>query len=282
MRHGWHFVVPFVVMVYTIFWLNMQAEEAALYSCLSLLVTTFGFGYRGQRPTLGAVVGAVRDTGIGVLDIIMICTGAGVVVGVLSVSGLAFGLTLALVSFAKQSLFLLLILAALASIVLGMGMPTVAVYVLLAALIAPAMTESGVLPMAAHMFVLYFGMMSVRDAPGRRGRVRCGEYRQGGPVADRLGIDALRLGRLYRPIPFRLFANVDHGWRLGANRRRFCHCGRWHLADDDGLRRLQHAVNRLDGASGLRGSWRPSARADGAAPRMRSTSTLQAHFSAQA
>jgi TRAP transporter 4TM/12TM fusion protein len=165
MRHGWHFMVPFAVMVYTIFWLNMQAEEAALYSCLSLLLTTFGFGYRGQRPTLGAVVGAVRDTGIGVLDIIMICTGAGVVVGVLSVSGLAFGLTLALVSFAKQSLLLLLVLAALASIVLGMGMPTVAVYVLLAALIAPAMTESGVLPMAAHMFVLYFGMMSVVTPP---------------------------------------------------------------------------------------------------------------------
>jgi TRAP transporter 4TM/12TM fusion protein len=200
MRHGWHYMLPFAIMVYTLFWLNMQAEESALYSCLTLLFTSYVFGYRGQRPNLGALVGAVRDTGHGVLDIIMICCGAGVVVGVLAVSGLAFGLTLALVSFAKQSLLLLLTLAALASIVLGMGMPTVAVYVLLAALIAPAMTESGVLPMAAHMFVLYFGMMSFVTPPVAVAAFAAASIAKTDPF--RTGFESMRFGWVAYIVPF--------------------------------------------------------------------------------
>jgi TRAP transporter 4TM/12TM fusion protein len=200
LRHGWHFVLPFAVMIYGLFWLNMQAEQAALYSCAALLVTTILFGYRGRRPTFRAVVGAVRDTGQGVLDIIMICCGAGMVIGVLAVSGLAFGLTLALVSFAKHSLLLLLVLAALASIVLGMGMPTVAVYVLLAALVAPALSESGVIPIAAHMFVLYFGMMSFVTPPVAVASFAAASIAKTDPF--RASFESMRFGWIAYIVPF--------------------------------------------------------------------------------
>ena len=203
MRHGWHFLLPFAVMVYTLFWLNMQAEESALYSCLALIATTFIFGYRGKRPTLRALVGAVRDTGHGVLDIIMICTGAGVVVGVLAITGSAFGLTLTLVGLAKHSLFLLLFLAALASIVLGMGMPTVAVYVLLAALVAPAISDAGVLPMAAHLFVLYFGMMSFVTPPVAVASFAAASIAKADQM--RTGFESMRFGWVAYIVPF-LFA----------------------------------------------------------------------------
>jgi TRAP transporter 4TM/12TM fusion protein len=200
MRYGWHFTLPFVTMVYTLFWLNMQAEEAALYSCLTLIATTLLFGYRGQRPTFGAILGAVRETGYGVLDIIMICCGAGIVVGVLAISGLAFGLTLALVSFAKHSLLLLLVLAALASIVLGMGMPTVAVYVLLAALIAPALSEAGIIPIAAHMFVLYFGMMSFVTPPVAVASFAAASIAKTDPF--RASFESMRFGWVAYIVPF--------------------------------------------------------------------------------
>jgi TRAP transporter 4TM/12TM fusion protein len=200
MRHGWHFTLPFAVLVYTLFWLNMQAEESALYSCVTLIACTYLFGYRGVRPQWRALVTAVRDTGYGVLDIIMICCGAGMVVGVLAVSGLAFGLTLALVTFAKSSLLLLLILAALISIVLGMGMPTVAVYVLLAALVAPAMTESGVLPIAAHMFVLYFGMMSFVTPPVAVAAFAAASIGKTDPF--RTGFESMRFGWVAYIVPF--------------------------------------------------------------------------------
>jgi TRAP-type uncharacterized transport system fused permease subunit len=74
-------------------------------------------------------------------------------------------MTMALVGLGSGSLPALLAIAALTSIVLGMGMPTLGVYLLLATLIAPALVEVGITPMAAHLFVLYFGMLSMITPP---------------------------------------------------------------------------------------------------------------------
>jgi TRAP-type uncharacterized transport system fused permease subunit len=84
---------------------------------------------------------------------------------VLSVSGISFGLTLQLIALSGDSLFLLLVLTAGISIILGMRMPTVSVYVLTATLLAPSLVKLGVTPMAAHMFVMYFGMLSMITPP---------------------------------------------------------------------------------------------------------------------
>jgi TRAP-type uncharacterized transport system fused permease subunit len=95
----------------------------------------------------------------------MIAAAAGFIIGILNVTGLSFALTVALIQIGGGNPALLLVLAAGIAIVLGMGMPTVGVYVLLAALVAPALTEVGVTPIAAHLFVLYFGMMSMTTPP---------------------------------------------------------------------------------------------------------------------
>jgi TRAP-type uncharacterized transport system fused permease subunit len=87
------------------------------------------------------------------------------VVGALSVSGISFGLTLQLIELSGNNLFVLLLLTAIISVILGMGMPTVSVYVLTATLLAPSLVKLGVTPMAAHMFVMYFGMLSMITPP---------------------------------------------------------------------------------------------------------------------
>jgi TRAP transporter 4TM/12TM fusion protein len=200
LKDGWYFPLPFGVLIYTLFWLNRRPEEAALYSALALLICAILFGYKRERPSVAAVFDAVRQTGLGVLDIVMICCGAGIVIGVLSVSGLGFGLTLTLVGIAGKSLFVLLLLAALISIVLGMGMPTVAVYVLLAALVAPAMVEAGVLPEAAHLFVLYFGMMSFITPPVAVAAFAAASIAKADPF--RTGFTAMRFGWAAYIVPF--------------------------------------------------------------------------------
>ena len=88
--------------------------------------------------------------------------------GVLAISGLGFNLTLVLVDIGGSNLPLLLVLAAAVCIVLGMGLPTLAVYALLAALVAPALVKVGIEPIAAHLYVMYFGMMSmmILSVPG--------------------------------------------------------------------------------------------------------------------
>jgi TRAP-type uncharacterized transport system fused permease subunit len=108
---------------------------------------------------------AIIEAGRASLDIILIGAAAGLVVGVLNISGLAFGLTLQLITISGQNVMVLLLLTALVSFILGMGMPTVGVYVLTATLVAPALVQLGVKPMAAHMFVMYYGMLSMITPP---------------------------------------------------------------------------------------------------------------------
>jgi TRAP-type uncharacterized transport system fused permease subunit len=99
------------------------------------------------------------------VDIVVITAVAGLLIGVLNLTGLAFGLTLQLLSISGGSLIVLLLVTAIVAIILGMGLPTVGVYVILATLAAPALVKAGMTPMQAHMFVMYFGMMSMVTPP---------------------------------------------------------------------------------------------------------------------
>jgi len=216
---GWPFVLPFGVLVYTLFALNWLVQLSAIAASLTIVVfgVCIGFGedrmltrglkliayaalvgalYYGvtrglawgpeismlaasavavavglatgsaTRPmALRTVYAALAETGTSILDLLMIAAGASFIVGILSVTGLGYAFTLLLLKVGEGNLFLLLLIAAFLCIILGMGMPTVAVYIILAALIAPSLVELGVLPLAAHMFVMYLGMMSFLTPP---------------------------------------------------------------------------------------------------------------------
>jgi TRAP transporter 4TM/12TM fusion protein len=168
LKSGWHFPLPIAFLVATLAWpefFSIPIERAPVYTTAMIAVLASVFGYRGHRVGLRELVRAVLDTGLAALDIVLIGAAAGLVVGVLSVSGISFGLTLQLIALSGDSLFLLLVLTAGISIILGMGMPTVSVYVLTATLLAPSLVKLGVTPMAAHMFVMYFGMLSMITPP---------------------------------------------------------------------------------------------------------------------
>jgi TRAP transporter 4TM/12TM fusion protein len=162
---GWHFIVPLVVLIVGLFWLNQTPELAALWSSAAVIACGLLGSYRGQRMRLHDIYEALVETGRTSLDLLMIAAAAGFIIGILNVTGLSFALTIALVHLGSGSPALLLLLAAGIAIILGMGMPTVGVYVLLAALVAPALVEVGIPALAAHLFVLYFGMLSMTTPP---------------------------------------------------------------------------------------------------------------------
>jgi TRAP transporter 4TM/12TM fusion protein len=165
---GWHFPIPISFLIATLIWpeyFQIPIERAAIYATAMLIVLSMIFGYRGNRVSPHEMLRAVLDTGRAALDIILIGAAAGLVVGALSISGISFGLTLQLIALSGENLFVLLVLTALISIILGMGMPTVSVYVLTASLLAPSIIKLGVSPMAAHMYVMYFGMLSMITPP---------------------------------------------------------------------------------------------------------------------
>ena len=165
LRAGWYFPLAFLILLVGLFHLNLQPEKAVMWSIVGLLVPAIVFGFEGKRPSPSDLLRAVRETGHGALDLILICGAAGIVIGVLAISGLGYQLTLMLVQVGQGNLLLLLLLSAVVCIILGMGLPTVGVYVLLAALVAPSLVEVGVQPIAAHMYVMYFGMMSMITPP---------------------------------------------------------------------------------------------------------------------
>ena len=200
LKNGWVFAAPFFVLIYGMFWLNLLPEEAALYSSGLLLLVGMAFGYRGKRMGLRDVFDSVARTGVLVLDLVMIGAAVGVIIGILNQSGLGFALTLMLVNIGSGNLLLLLLLAGIVCFVLGMGMPTLAVYILVATLIAPAMVEAGIQPMAAHMFVLYLAMLSFITPPVCIAAFAAANLARADPM--RTGFAATRFGWAAFFVPF--------------------------------------------------------------------------------
>ena len=200
LAEGWQFIVPFVILIYGLFWLNWQPELAALTAAAALAVLALILPYRGKRTGILALARSFPDAGFGMIEIVMISAAAGIVIGVLNISGLSFALTLQLVSMAEDSLILLLLTSALVSVVLGMGMPTVGVYVLLASLIGPALVKAGIDPIAAHMFLLYFGMLSMITPPVALASFTAATM--AGADAMKTGWTAVKMGWVAYLIPF--------------------------------------------------------------------------------
>ncbi|AMN40881.1 TRAP transporter permease [Rhodoplanes sp. Z2-YC6860] len=167
-KSGWHFLVPIFFLVIALIYpevLLLTPEKAAVASTALLIVLTLIFGYRGKRTSIREITVAIIESGRVSLDIILIGAAAGIMVGVMSISGLAFSMTLQLLALSGDNVFLLLLLIAVLAFVLGIGLPTVSVYILTATLLAPALVKLGVTPMAAHMFVMYNGMLSMITPP---------------------------------------------------------------------------------------------------------------------
>ena len=168
LKSGWHFLVPIAFLVFALMYpelSNLTPEKAAIYSTAILIVLAMIFGYRGKRLGVLDMLKAIMETGRVSLDIILIGAAAGIMVGIMSISGLAFSMTIQLLTLAAGNVFLLLILIAVLAFILGIGLPTVSVYSLTATLLAPALVKLGVTPMAAHMFVMYNGILSMITPP---------------------------------------------------------------------------------------------------------------------
>jgi TRAP transporter 4TM/12TM fusion protein len=165
LRDGWHFVIPFVVLVGGLLWWNLEAEYAALAATAVLIALAMVVPHKGRRLSAREALSAVVSAGGAVVDIIAITAIAGILIGAMNLTGVAFSLTQQLLSMSGGNLALLLIITAFASFLLGLPLPTVGVYVILAVLAAPALVQAGISPMQAHMFVLFNGILGMVTPP---------------------------------------------------------------------------------------------------------------------
>ena len=163
LRRGWVFLAPLGVLVWTLIISNWEAGQAGMLA----VAVTFGVGalQKETRPTWRGIMETLEGTGRTMLDLVAITTLAGVVIGSLQLSGFTSKLPLLLVSMAGGNILLLLVMTAIVSIILGMSLPTTVVYVTLAVLVGPALAQLGIVPLSAHLFLFYFGMLSLITPP---------------------------------------------------------------------------------------------------------------------
>jgi TRAP transporter 4TM/12TM fusion protein len=198
LRDGWIFIVPMAAIVYILFVENLSAPKAGFYAAGIALAVTFL--RRETRPGFNKLLSILEDAGRAMLEVVAICALAGIVIGALTLTGLAFVFTLYVERLGTANLPLILVMTALIALILGMGMPTTAVYVVVALTLAPAITKLGILPIAAHLFVFYWAMLSMITPP------ICIAAYAGAAIAGtspmRTGLACVRLGIIAYLVPF--------------------------------------------------------------------------------
>ncbi len=162
LRRSGHLLLPLAVLFGLVL---MQYSPA--YAALLSVAVLLGLNLlsREDRITARQAVEAIIEGVTTTAPVTLAVAVAGIVVGVVEVTGLGLNLSTMMIELAGDSVLLLLIITMVSSIILGMGLPTVACYIILALIIAPIMVRLGVEPLSAHLFVFYFGILSAITPP---------------------------------------------------------------------------------------------------------------------
>jgi TRAP transporter 4TM/12TM fusion protein len=192
-----HIVLSFVVLVLLLFLLRMDSQGPWLATALAFVMAMCR---RKTRLNLDGFVGLFESTGRILGELIGIIAPLGMVIGSLVITGAAYSLPHEIVGLAGGSRVVMLLLGALASFVLGMGVSISAVYIFLAIVLAPGLVQGGFDVMAVHLFVLYTAMLSYITPPVALAAFTASAI--SGASAMRTGVEAMKLGIAKYILPF--------------------------------------------------------------------------------
>lgn len=204
LSEGWTFMIPVVVLVVMMLQ-GYTPSYAAFWGVLAAMATP----YLRRATFIGPArfVAGIRTGVEGAVVVAAACASAGIIVGIVQISGLGFRFSSLVTSFAGGSLDAALVLAMFASFIFGMGMPTTAAYIVQATLVAPALTKLGADPLAAHLFVFYFAVLGQITPPLAVAAYAAAPI--AGEKASRVGWTALAIGGPIYVIPFLFVSNTE-------------------------------------------------------------------------
>jgi len=162
LKGGWHMLLSLVVLIGLLIY-GYTAMKAGFWAIVSVIILSFF--KKNTRMSVIDLLGAFESGIKSTVPVTIACACAGIIIGSVFVSGLGLKFTQSVIELSGGMLFPLLCLTAISAIILGMGMTTTAVYITVAALIVPSLIQSGILPVAAHMFAFYFGVVSTITPP---------------------------------------------------------------------------------------------------------------------
>ena len=162
LKQGAHLFIPIIALIVCLI-NGFSSMKSVFYSTVALVVIA---QFRKEtRLTFKKLLHSIEDGIISTVPVAVSCAAAGIIVGIVNLTGLGVRFSSSLMTLSGGSVPVALVLTMLASIILGCGLPTTAVYIILASLAAPALIQMGVLPLAAHLFVFYFGCISTITPP---------------------------------------------------------------------------------------------------------------------
>ncbi len=197
LKEGWYFLFSIVVLVYFIFTLRLEAWAPYYASALLILLSYIN---KKNRLTLKRFGQLFHETGRILAELVAILAAVGLLVGALSLTGVAFSFSRELVMMVGDNLFLLVVAAALTSFILGFGMTATSVYIFLAIVVVPALVNMGIEPIAAHFFVLYWGIISSITPPVATAAYAAAGIAESDPM--KTGFTSMKLGLVKYIIPF--------------------------------------------------------------------------------
>ena len=197
LKHNGHLLLPIVLLMYLLL-IDYTPSFAAFYSILALVIVSML--KKHSRMNLISLVRSLDLGARGAVGVAIACAVVGLIVGVVSITGLGLQLANMILMLSGGELIPTMVLTMVACMILGMGMPTSAAYIVAGTVAAPAMVKLGVDPIAAHMFVLYYAVLSAITPP-----VALAAYAGAGlSGADpsKVGWTAVRLGLAGFIVPF--------------------------------------------------------------------------------
>jgi TRAP transporter 4TM/12TM fusion protein len=197
LRDGWYYVAVFAVLMVMLLYLQREAQAPYYATAALLIINQFN---KAHRWSLSKVYEFIVAVGRLFAELAAILAGVGLIIGALSLSGKIGSLTYTLVQFAGDNTLLLLVMGAVTSFILGIGMTVTAAYLFLAVTLAPALVGQGLDKMAVHLFLLYWGMISFITPPVALGAYAAASIAKSNPMTT--GFEAMRLGSIIYFVPF--------------------------------------------------------------------------------
>ncbi len=196
-KAGWHYLFVFALLVFMLLYLNREA--AAPFYATALLIALNQVRAH-NRWNLADLKDFVETSGLRLAELLGLMAGIGMIMGGLAITGLSGTIATDLLYMAGGDPLILLLMGALTSFILGIGMPITAAYIFLAIALAPALVDAGLSPLAVHMFILYWGMLSFITPPVAVGAFTAAKVAGSNPM--KTGFMSMHLGSIIYFIPF--------------------------------------------------------------------------------
>lgn len=196
-RRG-HLLIPILVLLYVMIVMKASVVKAAIFGIYATVLCTFL--RRDTRITVNKAVAGIADGAKQAVGLISACATAGLIIGVLNMTGTGLKFAGAVIAFSGGSVPVALFLTMCASLVLGMGLPTAAAYLICAAVVAPALTGLGVPVLTANLFIFYFACLSAITPPVALAAFTASFLARSNPMS--VAFTAVRLGFVAFIVPY--------------------------------------------------------------------------------